>query len=233
MENRVQKIIAAHGIVSRRAAEKLIKDGRVKVNGAVIELGAQADVEKDEIMIDDKPIKPLDSPIYIMLNKPAGYVTTMKDEFSRKNVSDLVAGIGLRIYPIGRLDMDSEGLLLFTNDGSFANRLMHPSFNKVKKYEVDVSGELENISKLSEPMVIDGYRISPAQVEILSKNKKSALVCISIHEGRNRQIRKMCELVGLRVKRLRRVSIGNVELGDLEEGKWRYLTAREIQSLAE
>ncbi|MBR7081977.1 MAG: rRNA pseudouridine synthase [Oscillospiraceae bacterium] len=230
---RLQKIIAASGLMSRRAAEKLISDGRVTVNGRVASLGDSADAERDEIAIDGNAIKKADKSVYIMLNKPVGYVTTMSDEFSRKTASELVSGAGYRVYPVGRLDMASQGLLLFTNDGDFANRLMHPSFEKVKRYEVCVSGAIENVPMLSEPMDIDGYRIRPAEVEIIEADKNRAELVISIHEGRNRQIRKMCSLAGLRVKSLKRVAVGRLELGELREGEWRYLTDEEVKSLTE
>ncbi|MDO5311723.1 MAG: pseudouridine synthase, partial [Clostridia bacterium] len=171
--------------------------------------------------------------IYIMLNKPKGYVTTMSDEKGRKNVSELVTDVPARVYPVGRLDMYSEGLLLMTNDGEFANRMMHPSHNVNKTYMTWVQGEDIGmaVEYLREPMDIDGYITSPAEVGIMDIFPGGAALSITIHEGRNRQVRKMCELVGLRVTKLKRISEGGIELGDLKSGKWRRLTADELSEL--
>ena len=233
MEERLQKIISSRGIVSRRAAEKLIEDGRVSVNGKVASLGQKADESVDEICIDNKPIKENDELTYIMLNKPVGYVTTMSDEKGRKTVKDLVSDIGVRVYPVGRLDLNSEGLLIMTNDGEMANSLMHPAYEKNKKYIVVVDGDIKNIYKLSESMDIDGYVISPATVNVVNNNGSISTLEITIHEGRNRQIRKMCDIAGFSVKSLKRVSVGKLELGDLPKGKWRYLTEKEVELLKE
>lgn len=232
MEERLQKIMSAHGAMSRRSAEKIISDGRVTVNGITAQLGDKADAEKDLICIDGIKLKPKDKKIYIMLNKPVGYVTTMKDEQGRKNVTELIESIDARLYPVGRLDLNSEGLLIMTNDGEFANRIMHPSNEKEKTYHVTVSGNLSNIEYLSEPMVIDGYKIKRAHVKELSNDGQKAKVEIRIHEGRNRQIRKMCGCTGLKVKTLKRVAIGNVRLGNLKTGSWRNLTEGEVMSLS-
>ena len=235
MEERLQKIISASGLMSRRAAEECISAGRVTVNGVTAALGAKADPEIDNILLDGKPLPTSGDKIYIMLNKPKGYVTTMKDEKGRKNVTELVKDLGSRVYPVGRLDMYSEGLLLMTNDGDFANRLMHPSHNVDKTYMTWVNGEDIGfcVELLRQPMDIDGYIISPADVFISELFPGGAVLMITIHEGRNRQVRKMCELAGLKVTRLKRVSEGALELGELKSGKWRHLTEEEIRSFLE
>ncbi len=232
MKDRLQKIISASGLMSRRAAEECITAGRVSVNGVLAVLGDKADPETDIILLDGKALPSSGEKIYIMLNKPKGYVTTMKDEKGRKNVSELVKELGSRVYPVGRLDMYSEGLLIMTNDGDFANRLMHPSHNIDKTYMTWVSGEDIGfcVELLRQPMEIDGYIISPAEVYISELKPGGAVLMITIHEGRNRQVRKMCELAGLKVTRLRRVSEGSLELGELKSGKWRHLTQDEIDS---
>lgn len=228
MNERLQKILSARGLASRRRAEELISAGRVTVNGAVAKLGDSADAEKDVIMVDGKALNSEPEKVYIMLNKPRGYVTTLSDEKGRKTAASLVENCGSRVYPIGRLDMDSEGLLLFTNDGELTNRLTHPSFEKEKTYIVYVEGQLgDNISALQEPMLIDGYKTSGAKVSKLADGKLS----ITIREGRNRQIRKMCAQVGLKVVRLIRVSEDGLELGKLPKGKWRYLEPWELERL--
>lgn len=228
MNERLQKILSARGLASRRKAEELIRSGRVTVNGAVAKLGDSADVQKDLIMVDGKALDSEPDKVYIMLNKPRGYVTTLSDEKGRKTAASLVEDCGQRVYPIGRLDMDSEGLLLFTNDGELTNRLTHPSFEKEKTYIVDVDGELgNNITKLREPMLIDGYMTAGAKVSKIAEGR----LRITIKEGRNRQIRKMCAQVGLKVMRLLRVSEDGLELGKLPKGKWRYLEEQEIRLL--
>lgn len=233
MTERLQKIISASGLMSRRAAEERIAAGKVTVNGVAAALGDKADAEKDTILVDGKALPSAGGKIYIMLNKPKGYVTTLRDEKGRKNVSELVKDAGARLYPVGRLDMYSEGLLIMTNDGDFANRLMHPSHRVDKTYRTWVRGE--NIGFAAEamrfPMEIDGYVTSPAQVNLLQVQGNEAVLSVTIHEGRNRQVRKMCEAVGLKVIRLMRVSEGGVELGTLKSGKWRYLTEGELDML--
>lgn len=237
---RLQKIFTDAGIMSRRAAEKVIADGRVTVNGNVAAVGDKADAESDVIVFDGKRIvPPKGEHTYVMLNKPMGYVTTMSDEKGRKNVTDLVTDIGKRIYPVGRLDMFSEGLLIMTDDGDLACKLTHPSHNVEKTYRVRTKGifKKEDAEKMSCPMEIDGYLISPAKIVPINSGKAgrdgvvSSSFEITIHEGRNRQIRKMCELCGLTVMRLCRVKVGAITLGDLEKGNWRYLTADEIDYL--
>ena len=232
MSERLQKIIAEAGLMSRRAAEQAILDGRVVLNGRTATLGESAS-PGDEILVDGLAVAAGHEKIYLMLHKPRGVVTTMCDEKGRRCVSDLVKEIGVRVYPVGRLDLDSEGLLLMTNDGDFAHRLTHPSHEIDKTYLVRVSGpDLKKaVERLALPMTIEDYTIRPAEVmmtRLLSASE--AELHITIHEGRNRQIRKMCETVGLRVLRLVRIREGSLTLGDLPSGKWRYLTEEEIRS---
>ena len=231
MQERVQKILSAMGVASRRKAEEYIRQGRVAVNGQTICLGDTADAALDEIALDGMPLQKPAGRVYILLNKPRGYVTTMQDEKGRKNVSMLVS-CGTRVYPVGRLDMDSEGLLIMTNDGDFANKMLHPAHEVDKTYEVWVKKcTQEGVRNMTAPMVIDGYRIRPAQVELLWKNQDAAKLRVTIHEGRNRQIRKMAAQCGMTVTRLRRVQEGSMSLGELPVGQWRYLTENEISML--
>lgn len=219
--------------MSRRAAEEEIKKGNIKVNGTRAELGQKIDDERDVVEYHGKIISADSHHIYIMLNKPAGYVTTMSDEHARKCVAELVSDIPERVYPIGRLDRESEGLLLFTNDGEFANRMMHPRYHKPKIYHVKIRGKVEpeKVTALSRPMKIDDYITKPANVSVVTLKEDYTVLAIELFEGRNRQIRKMCEQVGLFIMTLRRISVGNVKLGDLRPGKWRYLTKSEVASL--
>lgn len=233
MTERLQKIISAAGLMSRRAAEDCINAGRVSVNGVTAALGDKADPALDSILVDGTPLPSTGERVYIMLNKPKGYVTTMKDEKGRKNVSQLVKDVGARVYPVGRLDMYSEGLLLMTNDGDFANRMMHPSHKVTKTYHTWVTGQ--DIGPAMEglrlPMELDGYVTHPAEIDLVELFPGGAVLAISIHEGRNRQVRRMCEAVGLKVTKLRRVSEAGLELGELRSGQWRYLTAEELHKL--
>lgn len=231
MMERLQKILAARGLCSRRKAEELIAAGRVTVNGQAAQLGQSADPDKDIIALDGQVIPSGDGYVYIMLHKPRGYVTTLSDEKGRANVTQLV-DCGKRVYPIGRLDMDSEGLLLLTNDGEFANHLMHPKAEVDKTYEVWVTHFAPGGEKrLEQPITIDGHTIKPPKVMLLSVQGNSAHLTITIHEGRNRQIRRMCQAAGMHVTRLRRIAEGSVRLGDLKKGTWRYLTQAEIDHL--
>lgn len=233
MKERLQKIISASGTASRRAAEELIKSGKVKVNGSTASLGDSADVEIDVITVDGNELKMPVGHTYIALNKPKGYVTTMSDEKGRKCVAELVADVGARVFPVGRLDMYSEGLLIMTDDGELANKLMHPSKEVRKTYHAWIEGACDGkkIEVLKSTLNIDGYVIKPAEIEILKRAEDYTLLSITIHEGRNRQIRKMCEIAELKLTRLKRVSEGNIVLGDLKPGKWRYLSAEELQEL--
>ena len=219
--------------MSRRAAEQAIREGRVLVNGAPAELGCRADPETDEILVDGRRLAPQERKVYLMLNKPRGYVTSLHDEKGRRCVEELVRGAGVRVYPVGRLDLNSEGLLLLTNDGEFANRVMHPSHELDKCYHTWVTGENipSAVAILESPLVIDGYHIRPAKVEILKETPGGAILSVTIHEGRNRQVRKMCEQAGLKVTRLLRVSEGGLKLGDLRPGLWRELSEEERNRL--
>ncbi len=232
MKERLQKLISASGLCSRRGAEKLISEGRVEVNGLVAGLGESADPERDDIRVDGKRLSFGGERTYLILNKPRGFVTTLSDEKGRRTVAELVADCGKRVYPVGRLDLDSEGLLVMTDDGEFANALMHPRLEIKKTYETLVSGQAEKaLPILRSPLDIDGYIIRPAQVEILGREGERTLLSVTIHEGRNRQVRKMCEMASLRVHRLRRVSEGPLSLGELPLGKWRKLTENELNEL--
>lgn len=232
MMQRLQKILSDRGVASRRKAEELIRQGRVAVNGRTAALGESADGDIDQITVDGAPIPAAAGYIYLMLNKPRGYVTTLSDEKGRPTAAQLVAGCGQRVYPVGRLDMDSEGLLLFTNDGEFANRSMHPRHEISKTYQVQVTGfTAERFQRLYTPVTLDGYTIRPPQLRLLSAKGERAAFEITIHEGRNRQIRRMCELADMKVHRLKRIREGALELGDLPLGQWRYLTAEELQKI--
>lgn len=232
MKERLQKILSARGVASRRKAEEMIRSGLVTVNGRAAVLGDTADPDTDEILISGKLLPGQEQYIYILLNKPRGYVTTLSDEKGRPNAAQLI-DCGTRVYPVGRLDMDSEGLLLFTNDGEFANRLMHPKHEVNKTYRVLVQGySEENYEKLKLPVELDGYMIRKPQVKLLRlRDKGQAQLLVTIHEGRNRQVRRMCDAAGMKVLRLQRISEGEVKLGQLESGKWRYLTPEELECL--
>ena len=234
-EIRLQKYISALGLMSRRAAEKEIENGKIKVNGQKAELGQKINPEKDRVTYNGKTLtqKPFERNVYIMLNKPRGYVTTLSDDKARKCVAELVKDVKTRVYPVGRLDMDSEGLLLFTNDGDLANKLTHPKHNIPKIYHVRVKGEItpEQLKALSKPMTIDGYEIMPVKCEIITRKEGFTVIRMELYEGRNRQIRKMCEQVGLEILKLQRVAVGNIKLGDLAPGKWRHLTKTQVDYL--
>lgn len=228
----MQKIIASRGVCSRRRAEELIQAGLVTVNGATASLGDRADEEKDDIRVEGKPLPGREKKVYLMLNKPRGYVTTLSDEKGRKNAAQLVTGCGVRVYPVGRLDMDSEGLLLFTNDGEFANLLMHPRHEVTKTYRVWVTGFTpENLEALAQPIELDGYRIRPPKVRAIRVTGEKAVLEVVIHEGRNRQVRRMCQAAGMNVAKLLRVAEGRLLLGELASGAWRYLSPREVEQL--
>ena len=232
MTERIQKILSARGVASRRKAEELLNAGRISVNGKVAALGDRADPDTDVILLDGNPLPSQQEHVYILLHKPRGYVTTLSDERGRKTVADLVADCGVRVYPVGRLDYDSEGLLLMTNDGNFANEMMHPRHEINKTYQVWVTGQHSDAKEqLERPIVLDGYRIKAPEVQLLSAQGDRAIYLVTIHEGRNRQVRRMCQAAGLTVTRLKRISEGNLTLGDLPLGKWRYLTKEEIAKL--
>ena len=228
LAERLQKLIAAAGLCSRRTAEEWIAAGRVRVNGETATVGQSADPETDTICVDGVPLTPPERRVYLMLNKPRGYVTTLSDERGRPTAAELVADCGTRVYPVGRLDYDSEGLLLFTNDGALADRLMHPRREISKVYEVTARGSLDGAAeRLRRPLVLDGYRIRPPEVEQTAPGR----FLITIHEGRNRQIRRMCAAAGLEVLRLRRIAEGPLQLGTLAPGAWRPLTEAELAAL--
>ena len=232
MQERLQKILSARGVASRRKAEEMIQSGRVSVNGCVALLGESADPDVDEIMVDGKLLPSQSEYVYIMLHKPRGFVTTLSDEKGRPNAAQLVADCGTRVYPVGRLDMDSEGLLIFTNDGAFANRLMHPKHEVEKTYETWVTGYNPGCLKaLTSPMELDGYQLRIPKVKLLQAEGEKARLQITIHEGRYRQVRRMCEKAGMYVTRLRRIREGELLLGNLPKGKWRNLTPEEVQKL--
>lgn len=232
MKERLQKILSSRGVASRRAGEEMIQAGRVRVNGAVAALGDSADPETDEILLDGKMLPSPQENVYMILNKPRGYVTTLSDEKGRQNVAELVADCGIRVYPVGRLDMDSEGLLLLTNDGEFANSVMHPKHEVNKTYEVWVNGCHPGAAKLlSRPIELDGYRIKAPGVKLLRQEGDRGKFLVTIHEGRNRQIRRMCQEAGMEVTRLRRITEGKLQLGTLPLGKWRYLTEEELAGI--
>lgn len=232
MEERLQKILSRYGVASRRKAEQMILDRRVRVNGNTASLGDTAVDGEDIIEVDGVRLRKKPERLVLMLNKPRGYVTTLSDEKGRRTVSELVADAGQRVYPVGRLDLNSEGLLLFTNDGALANRLMHPKNELKKTYLVWVSHYIEGCEQtLSSSIEIDGRKTDPAEVKRISVRDDIALFSITIHEGRNRQIRRLCEAAGVTVTRLRRVKEGGLELGDLPVGKWRLLTEEEIRAL--
>jgi pseudouridine synthase len=238
MKIRLQKVLSAAGVASRRAAETLISDGRVSVNGTLVrELGTRADPERDDIRVDGRRIKLEQRRRYVLLNKPRGYVTTRRDPEGRPTVLDLLKDVGEYVYPVGRLDFDSEGLLLLTNDGDLAASLTHPRHDVEREYEVIVEGvpSADVLRYLREGIVLDGRRTRPATVRALRRTRtrsgERTLLQMTIREGRNRQIRRMCEAVGHRVLGLRRVRIGPIHDASLKPGEFRELTAREILKL--
>ncbi|HSH35142.1 pseudouridine synthase [Schnuerera sp.] len=231
---RLQKYIAYSGVTSRRKAEELILKGRVKINDKVIrELGTKVDPDKDIVKVDNRQIKLEKKKIYIMLNKPEGYVTTLKSYHNDKIVIDLIQDIDERIFPVGRLDKDTSGLLLMTNDGKLAHRLTHPSYEVLKTYVALVEGvpNGKKLTKFRKGLKIDGKMTAKAYIRITKKYKDTSLLEISIHEGRNRQVRKMCKYIRHPVIKLKRIAIGEIKLGDIKLGQWRYLTDKEVRYL--
>ena len=232
MTERVQKLIAAGGLCSRRTAEAWIEAGRVTVNGHRIALGDRADPDTDIIKVDGRAVNARVRKVYLMLHKPRGFVTTLSDERGRRTAAELVRGCGTRVYPVGRLDRDSEGLLLFTNDGALAQHLLHPSHQVDKVYLVTVRGDIRGAAeRLMAITELDGEPIAPARAQELSRREGQALLRVTIHQGKNRQIRRMCAGLGLHVEKLQRVEEDGLRLDDLPIGKWRYLTAQEIQRI--
>ena len=230
---RLQKFMADCGVASRRKSEEIIEAGKVKVNGHVAHIGDKVNPKKDLVTVRGKRINSVSRNYYIMLHKPRGYVTTVSDELGRKTVMDLVSDIKARIYPVGRLDKDSEGLLLLTNDGAFANALSHPGHNFAKVYRVTVRPEIndEILFNLRNGIEIDGRKTAPCDVNVITEEPGRVVLEFILREGRNRQIRKMCEAVNLQVARLKRISVGSLKLGMLPQGKWRELTDNEVKKL--
>lgn len=232
MKERLQKLIASAGLCARRTAEEWIAAGRVCVNGAVASLGDRADPETDTVTVDGAPLPGKPGAVYLMLNKPRGYVTTLSDEYGRRTAAELVADCGVRVYPVGRLDRDSEGLLLFTNDGELAQRLLHPRHQVDKVYLVTVRGDIRGAAeRLMAITQLDGEPIAPAQAAEVTRHEGQAMLRVTIHQGKNRQVRRMCAQIGLHVVRLQRIQEDSLLLGDLPSGKWRYLTDQELQGL--
>ena len=230
---RLQKFLSESGVASRRKAEELIEAGKVKVNGHVVALGTKVDPKRDKITVRGTTVVATREKMYIMLHKPRGFVTTMSDENDRKCVSDLVKDVPVRVFPVGRLDMNSEGLLIMTNDGEFANKLTHPSSHVNKTYRVTVKGEVddEKLVRLTEGIVLDGVKTLPCDCFVAERKPDRTVLIFILQEGRNRQIRRMCEEVGLDVIRLKRTEIAGVKLGMLPQGKWRPLNEKEMRHL--
>ena len=233
MEERLQKILSSSGLTSRRAAEEWINAGRIRVNGKIAKLGDRADLETDQIEVDGVLIRPPQVRTYLMLNKPRGYVTTLSDEKGRRTVAQLVSDCGKRVWPVGRLDLDSEGLLILTDDGELTQHLIHPSHQVEKEYLVWVSGDVgKGIPILSSPMELDGELLSPAKVRRGKNSGGVTQLSVTIHQGKNRQVRRMCAKAGLEVLRLKRIREGELQLDrTIPVGKWRYLTDTEIKAL--
>lgn len=234
MEIRLNKFLSQAGIASRREADRMIAEGRVKVNSKVVfELGHKIDDQKDKVEVNGRKVKKEQALIYLMLNKPKGYLVTLKDPIQRPTVKDLVVALKKKVIPVGRLDYDSEGLLLLTNDGELAYRLTHPRYKIRKTYLVKVKGEpnLSKLSKLEKGIFLDGKKTASAKVLLLEGNPKKSLLKIEIHEGRKREVRRMCEFIGHRVLKLTRIGFAGLKLERLKSGKWRFLKPEEIKKL--
>lgn len=231
-EVRLQKYLASCGIASRRKGEELILQGRVQVNGKIVdELGIKVIPGRDLVEMDGKAVKPENNKVYIMLNKPEGYITTSIEQFGRLSVMDLLKDVEQRIYPVGRLDKDTSGLLLLTSDGEFAYKLTHPKHHIRKKYVAEVRGAPDSLklNKFKKGLKIEDYTTAPAEVRVLASKKNSSVLEIGIYEGKNRQVKKMCSSIGHPVIKLKRIAVGGLELKDLPEGKWRFLKHEEIK----
>lgn len=229
----MQKMLADCGIASRRKAEEMIAAGEVRVNGTVAKIGDKVDVKKDKVTVKGKPVESHVQEVYIMLHKPRGFITTMSDEMDRKCVAELIREVPGRIYPVGRLDRESEGLLLMTNDGAFANAMTHPSKHIPKTYRVTVRPSVteDQLTQMAVGIEIEGRKTAPADVRVVSQEQGRVVLEMVLYEGRNREIRKMCEALGLDVARLKRIAVGPVRLGMLQPGKWRSLTGEEVRRL--
>lgn len=232
-EVRLQKFLSECGVASRRKAEELIAQNKVKVNGHPVKVGDKVDPRKDLVTVCGKRVSKVREKRYIMLYKPRGYVTTLSDEMGRKTVMELVSDIKTRLYPVGRLDKDSEGLLLLTNDGDFANAMTHPKKHVAKTYRVTVRPSVSDaqLQAFEEGIVLDGKKTMPAETRVVTREEGRVVLELVLHEGRNRQIRRMCEALGLEVARLRRTAVGPLKLGMLQQGKWRELDEVEIKKL--
>lgn len=230
---RLQKFLAECGVASRRKSEELISQGRVKVNGEVASIGDKVNPKKDDVTVSGKKLTRQKQLHYVMLHKPRGFITTMNDEMDRKCVAQLISDVPGRVYPVGRLDRESEGLLLFTNDGEFANALTHPKRHVPKTYRVTIRPGVteEQLTALTEGVIIDEKKTAPAEVRVITKEENRVVLEIVLYEGRNRQIRKMCEQLNLEVARLKRIAVGSVKLGMLKQGAWRELTEDEVRKL--
>lgn len=234
MKERLQKILAKAGIGSRRACEEFIRQGKVTVDGAVVnEMGCQVDPEQQAVAFEGKPVLMAEKKVYLLLNKPTGYVTTMKDPQGRPIVSSLLTEIKERVFPVGRLDFDTEGALILTNDGDFAQSILHPSYEITRTYEAKVAGHpsRENLQRLEVGIELEGKKTWPARLRVLHKSKTGTTIEIIIHEGRKRQVRKMFDAIGHRVLALKRTAYGKLKLGNLAAGKYRPMTHKEITSL--
>jgi 23S rRNA pseudouridine2605 synthase len=231
MTERLQKVMSEFGVASRRKCEEMIAEGKVKVNGCLItEPGCKVDKEKDIIEVEGRIIKNSDTRIYILLNKPTGYITSVKDQFGRPTVLDLLEGVSSRVFPIGRLDYDTEGLIILTNDGDLTYKITHPKHNIDKTYRALVKGRVdeEDIMTFSKGIAIEDYITTPASLRIIRQAKENSIIEITIHEGKNRQVRKMCAAIGHEVIQLQRTKIGEIGLDYLNPGQWRYLNKKEI-----
>ncbi len=230
---RLQKYLAESGVASRRKSEELIDAGKVRVNGQIAQIGDKINPKKDTVSVNGKKIIKQKNYTYILLHKPRGFITTMKDEMDRKCVAELIKDVPGRVFPVGRLDRDSEGMLLFTNDGEFANAMTHPTKHVPKTYRVTVRPSIteEQVTALTAGIIIDDRKTAPAEVRIITREENRVVLEIILYEGRNRQIRKMCEEVGLEVARLKRTAIGSIKLGMLKQGAWRYLNEEEVRKL--
>jgi pseudouridine synthase len=234
MRIRLNKFLAQAGVASRREVDRMIVEGKIKVNGRIVRtLGTKIDDEKDRVEFGDKRVEKEEGLVYLMLNKPSGYLVTLKDPFRRPTIKELLPSLKQRIYPVGRLDYDSEGLLLLTNDGELAHRLAHPRYRVPKNYVVEVKGVpgSSKISRLEKGITMDGKKTAPARIARLSGGLKKTLLRIEIHEGRKREVRRMFEAIGHRVLHLKRIGFGSIRLGKLQTGKWRFLTQREVDRL--